>query len=365
MSYRMKPSEITLKRVPQAMTWRNTHWWLAVLGTGLMLLLGACGGSPPVQVKHATRPKLPVVPLSATLLQARANAQTQIQQFEQSISQAEQHGMNVSAYRLQLDDDLQNFQDAQSEQAYNDLATALQAQAFALEQGLTRYDMQALQTLIGQTNIINDYEYNQGPDALGDQRANLESAQTLDDYQAVDTQLTILLTNLQALLANLNDPTPHDAVHATDLQLIQHYNLTGKVMVTSLTEQTLRLYQDGQLVRTISLVTGRQERPSPPGLWHIFFKGTRLIFSSSEPRNSPLWSPPSLIQYGMEYHEGGFFYHDATWRTYFGPGANLPHNDETSGVYSNDGSHGCINMTLDDAAWLYSWVEVGTPTIIY
>ena len=59
------------------------------------------------------------------------------------------------------------------------------------------------------------------------------------------------------------------------------------------------------------------------------------------------------------------YFHDATWRSYFGPGGNLPHADYTSGQYSDDGSHGCINMTLSNASWLYNWVGIGTPVVIY
>jgi lipoprotein-anchoring transpeptidase ErfK/SrfK len=27
-------------------------------------------------------------------------------------------------------------------------------------------------------------------------------------------------------------------------------------------------------------------------------------------------------------------------------------------------SHGCVNLSLDVAAWLYNWVPVGTPVLI-
>ncbi len=292
-----------------------------------------------------------------------------LEQFQNQIDQAQTYGEDITQYQQQLDQDRQDLQNAHTLQQYLDLSTRIRTQTNGMQtvllHGKTNYDLQQLQALIGTTDIINDYEYRDGTDAYGDQSANLQSAQTNDDYQSVDDQLQILLTNLHALLTNLKDATPHDQAHATDLQLIQAYGLTGKVMVTSLTEQTLRLYDNGQLVRSIPIVTGRQEAPSPPGLWHIFYKGTNLTFKSSEPPGSALWYPPTPINYGMEYHSGGFFYHDATWRSYFGPGANLPHNDYTSGQYSDDGSHGCINMTLSNTSWLYSWVDVNTPAIVY
>src|SRR5579859_473984 len=217
--------------------------------------------------------------------------------FQQMISQAQTYGADVATYQQELAQDQQDLQNAHTLQAYLDLSSRIRTQTNDLQTAVikdkTNYDLQQLQTLIGTTNIVNDYEYRDGTDAYGDQTANLQSARTNDDYQAIDNQVQILLTNLHALLTNLTDTTPHNQAHATDLQLLQAYNLmTGKVMVTSLTEQTLRLYDNGQLVKTISIVTGRQEAPSPPGLWHIFFKGTNLTFKSSDPPGSPLWYPP-------------------------------------------------------------------------
>ncbi len=289
--------------------------------------------------------------------------------FQQMITQAQTYGAEVSQYQQELAQDQQDLQNAHTLQAYLDLSSRIRTQTANLQTAVikykTTYDLQQLKTLIGTTNIVNDYEYQDGTDAYGDQMANLQNARTNDDYQSVDNQVQILLTNLHALLSNLTDNTPHNQAHAADLQLIQAYHLTGRVIVTSMTEQTTRLYDNGQLVRTIPVITGQQAAPSPPGLWHIVFMGTHLTFSSSDPPGSALWYPPTPINYGMEYHWDGFFYHDATWRSYFGPGGNLPHNDYTSGKYSDNGSHGCINMTLSNATWLYSWVSVGTPAIVY
>lgn len=289
--------------------------------------------------------------------------------FQQLITQAQTYGVNVAPYQQQLEQDRQDLQNAHTLQVYLALSTRIQSQMNGMQgvviKGKAKYDLKQLKALIATTKITNDYEYRDGTDAYGDESYYLSQAQTTDDYQAVDNQLQILLTNLHALLANMKDTTPHNKAHDTDLQLMQTYHLTGKVVVVSLTEQTMRLYNNGKLVNWMYVVTGRMEAPTPPGLWHIFYKGTNLTFKSDEPKNSPLWYPPTPINYGMEYHWGGFFLHDATWRSYFGPGANMPHNDYTSGIYSNDGSHGCINMTLSNTAWLYGWTQVGTPVIVY
>ena len=290
--------------------------------------------------------------------------------FQQLIDQGQTYGVDVTTYQQQLALDRQDLASAHTLPVYLELSSRIQSQMNdmqgALLEGKTTYDLQQLKSMIATTALTNDYEYQDGTDAYGDEVSYLKYAQTSDDYQTIDDQVDILLANLQALLKNMNDTTAHNQPHATDLQLMEQDNLmSGNVVVVSLTEQTLRAYTDGVMVKTFPIVTGRQEAPTPPGLWHVFLKGRNLTFKSSEPVGSALWYPPTPINYGMEYHWGGFYLHDATWRQYFGPGANLPHNDQTSGIYSDDGSHGCINMTLSNTAWLYSFTAIGTPVLVY
>jgi lipoprotein-anchoring transpeptidase ErfK/SrfK len=45
----------------------------------------------------------------------------------------------------------------------------------------------------------------------------------------------------------------------------------------------------------------------------------------------------------VQYWHNGYAFHGAPWRSSFG--------------YS--GSHGCINMTVSDAKWLWDWADVG------
>ncbi len=295
-----------------------------------------------------------------------------LQSFQELIDQARQYGADVSSYQQQHDQDAQDLQSAHTLQQYLTVSVRIQSQSnsmhFTLVTGKARYDLQQLKSLIGQTDYNNDYEYLGGNDAYNDEAARIQQAQTLDDYQKIDDQLTILLTNINALLSNMKnaDYNNHDQPHQVDMQLMQAYHLTtGKVMIVSLTEQTAREYENGQMVHWFYLVTGRRALPSPPGLWPIFFKEDHIKFKSTEPPGSPFWYPDTPINYAMEYHAGGFFYHDATWRVYFGPGANLPHADYSSGEFSDDGSHGCINMRLSQAQWLYQWIDYGTPTIVF
>ena len=47
-------------------------------------------------------------------------------------------------------------------------------------------------------------------------------------------------------------------------------------------------------------------------------------------------------------------FHDATWQPYFG-----------GTLYYSNGSHGCVNMPLDQAAKLFDLVYDGMPVFVY
>src|SRR5262249_4058587 len=150
--------------------------------------------------------------------------------YQQLIGQAQTYGYPATQEQQQLAQDRQDADNAHTVEAYQGVTARIQTQMDALRQAMlpakTTYDLQQLQTMIGQTAITNDYEYRDADDGLLVLQGRLRHATTTKAYQQIDDQAQILLTNLQALLANLNDQTPHDQAHATDLHLIQTYQLT-------------------------------------------------------------------------------------------------------------------------------------------
>ena len=173
-----------------------------------------------------------------------------------------------------------------------------------------------------------DYEY----DAQGigsDADAAVQSSQTIDDYQSAIDLINNDFLHLRAMEADYSDKTPWNQPHATDISLMKHYNVygpsSGQVLVVSLVEQTLRYYNNGKLVRSFLIVSGQYLRPSVPGFWSIILRQHPTQFKSTEPPGSAFWYPPTPIQYAMEYHAGGYFFHDSWWRADYGPGMNFPH----------------------------------------
>jgi len=214
-----------------------------------------------------------------------------------------------------------------------------------------------------------DYEYDlQGIGSDAD--AAVQSSQTIDDYQSAIDSLNNDFLHLRALETDYGDRTRWNQTHGTDISLMKHYDVfgasSGAVLVVSLVEQTLRYYNNGKLVRSFLVVSGQYMRPSPPGFWSIILRQHPTQFKSTEPPGSAFWYPPTPIQYAMEYHAGGYFFHDSWWRADYGSGMNFPHSDSSgTTAFNGNGSHGCINMNPNDVAWLYSKIAWGTPVIVY
>jgi hypothetical protein len=188
------------------------------------------------------------------------------------------------------------------------------------------------------------------------------------DYQAMVDEENNEFFNLHMLEQDYNDKTPYNQVHATDTQMMQHYASLqhGMVLMVSMVEQAMRVYKDGKLIRAFYVTTGRVERPALPGVWSVQDRKSPDQFKSSDPPGSPYWYPPTPIHYAILYHWGGFFVHDAWWRVNFGPGTQFPHYDVGGDEsFAGNGSHGCINMQENDAAWVYANTDWNTQIAVY
>jgi hypothetical protein len=280
----MKKALMKRNHLPRHQRLGKSQRWLGLLGICLLLWLSACASAPAQSQRSANLGPTPTPDFQ--LRNTAITTRQTLAAYEQLIAQAQTYGHTVTQDQQQLDQDYQDFASARTAQAYQALTARIQAQMRTLRTAMlpekTRYDVHRLQKMIGQTNINNDYEYRDAADALLDLQSRLQWAKTTKDYQQIDHQAQILLINLQALLTNLNDKTPHKRAHVTDLQLIAAYHLTGKVIVVSLTEQTLRMYDNGKLVGWMYVVTGQRAAQTPPGLWHVITKGTNGALVSAD-----------------------------------------------------------------------------------
>src|SRR5579884_975911 len=122
-------------------------------------------------------------------------------------------------------------------------------------------------------------------------------------------------------------------------------NEPGKHIVVSLSKQALYAYNGHHLVMQTLVTTGNPALPTPTGHFSIFAKFHPFEFISPWPQGSPYYYPPSWTNYAMEFQSAGYFFHDAPWRSVYGPGSN----DHGSPGTNYGGSHGCVNVPFKPA----------------
>lgn len=125
-----------------------------------------------------------------------------------------------------------------------------------------------------------------------------------------------------------------------------------------LTEQRARFYEvDGVLVNETPVITGTVLQPgyeTPEGVYAITGKAQDVVLIGLPDQNGvPSYEVP--VDYWMPFIDNMIGLHDAAWQSWWSPEA----------YRSGAGSHGCVNLPVDVAAWAYDWLEVGTPVVVH
>lgn len=129
-------------------------------------------------------------------------------------------------------------------------------------------------------------------------------------------------------------------------------DLCGTYVEVDIANQEVTCYRDGVLIDKTSCVSGNESAgtPSDRGVFCIYDKQQNTVLRGQNPCGTWYESP---VAYWMPYN-GGEGLHDASWRWEFG-----------GNIYMWNGSHGCINLRLEDAKAIYENVDVGTPVIVH
>lgn len=112
-----------------------------------------------------------------------------------------------------------------------------------------------------------------------------------------------------------------------------------------ISDQTVELYKDNDIILTTLCVTGKDSTPTRIGYFPIKYK-TYDTYLKGPGYNSHVY-------YWMPF-DGGIGLHDAAWRSEFG-----------GDIHFNGGSHGCVNMPHDAAKTIYENVSSGTKVLVH
>ncbi|HSB65881.1 MAG TPA: L,D-transpeptidase [Anaerolineales bacterium] len=116
----------------------------------------------------------------------------------------------------------------------------------------------------------------------------------------------------------------------------------GRWIEVNLFEQTLAVYDQGQLVYATLVATGVEPFFTKPGLFQVQRKLDSTTMSGSFAVDRSDYYYLEDVPWTM-YYDHARALHGAYWRTAFG--------------YPQ--SHGCINLSPADSHWLFNWANVG------
>ena len=120
----------------------------------------------------------------------------------------------------------------------------------------------------------------------------------------------------------------------------------AKWMEVDLTNQMFRAWEGETLVYTAVAATGRPAVPTLTGQWDTY---THLRYDDMEG-----WTP-DRGEYDLEnvpyvmYYDRGYAIHGTYWHQQFG----------------TPQSAGCVNLTVQDAEWVFNWADVGTAVYVH
>jgi len=137
-----------------------------------------------------------------------------------------------------------------------------------------------------------------------------------------------------------NTPLPTNTRYPTSTPIPLPINEPGnggeRWVDVDLSEQRVYAYEGSKIVNTFIVSTGTWLHPTVTGTFKIYIK---LLYTDM---SGPGYYLPD-VPYTM-YFYSGYALHGTYWHNNFG----VPM------------SHGCVNLSIPDAGWLFNWASVGT-----
>jgi lipoprotein-anchoring transpeptidase ErfK/SrfK len=121
---------------------------------------------------------------------------------------------------------------------------------------------------------------------------------------------------------------------------------TSRNIVVNLSEQRTYLFENGQVVDSFLISSGREGYSSHTGSFRITAKLTSQDMGNKDLTKAPNYFTEDVPD--VMYYNGDEALHGAYWHNNFG----------------NVMSHGCVNMPLDKAAKVFDWAPMGTEVTV-
>lgn len=133
---------------------------------------------------------------------------------------------------------------------------------------------------------------------------------------------------------------PPQKVLATDIIT------SDKLITVDIGKQRLYAWEGGQIQKEFKVSTGMRYTPTVKGSFKIRTK----IEKQNMKGNYPPYEPYFLkdVPHVMFFYKA-YAIHGTYWHNKFGSRA----------------SHGCVNLSVEDAKWVFSWANIGTRVEVF
>lgn len=135
---------------------------------------------------------------------------------------------------------------------------------------------------------------------------------------------------------------------------MKHKFKTGSEVlgIASISAHTFTVKIDGVTQRVMPASMGKPKHPTPIGSFTALEKQSPVVMDSRT-IGIPLNDPEGYkltVYYAVRVTWGGVYVHSAPWSTGAQGNSNV--------------SHGCINLSPDNASWYYNMVSIGDPVVV-
>jgi lipoprotein-anchoring transpeptidase ErfK/SrfK len=116
---------------------------------------------------------------------------------------------------------------------------------------------------------------------------------------------------------------------------------SGRWIDVDLSDQRTYAYNNDEVVRSFVVSTGTWQHPTVTGTYRVYVK-----YQAADMTGPDYYLPD--VPYVMYFYKG-YGLHGTYWHSNFGTPM----------------SHGCVNLSIEDARWLYDFASVGTIVYVH
>ncbi|WP_257210277.1 L,D-transpeptidase family protein [Actinomyces ruminis] len=176
------------------------------------------------------------------------------------------------------------------------------------------------------------------------------AGQTVNNAETITTAITESLSSGEAYSGTFEMTTGEEQWEEREIadgaEDLAYQAAEGEKWIDiNLSAKTVTSYEGATVVRgPVTIVDGAAATPTVTGTYHVYLqyetqtmRGQNADGTDYETENVP-W---------ISYFYEGYALHGAPWWSSWGFSA----------------SHGCLNMPVDEAKWIYDWAEIGTTVV--